>query len=203
MTNKEYMSDRERVFRVVDKFRRVALKEFRGGSDMSKKQYKYIADGFLSYEGIDPEKYDKLTYLDLVCLLDYMGDDDDRCDDYLLCMYCLASLVIEAEASLIPVRMFTALPICALARYAQEMDLYYYSSDLAAADVRDLTVKEYLAKKMDECRRVWLPGGSVGDYTKKIIKAHRDIGEILVGMFRIIYSMMFDAEYVIEKCRAR
>lgn len=210
MTNEKCMAEQTRVAQVVRKFMNVAVKEFRGSAEMSKKYFKYIADGIIPFWAVPEEEYGKRTYLELACLIDCIGEDEDRFWDYLLCLYALAYLVLEAGTSVIPVRMFVALPAYDFVHYmhsispgSENYNFFDCLSDIVDDEGLNCTIKEYLTRKMDACRQPWRPGTSISDYKKKITEAYTDMGDLLIGTFEAAFPDMFDAESIVEECQGK
>lgn len=209
--NAEYMSDKERVERTVQRFVTTTLKELR---DINAKCIDFINEELEQNELLLHEKTQDMPYIEFACLIDHVGgnhsydwDQHDSFSERQFYYKCIAGVLLDNKA-IIPVRMFTALPLKAFYEYLisvadaagrvhLQMAFEYIRECCQYRE--DYTIKDFLAEKIKILNKAWTPLESIRVYENTIRTAHRDIGRLLVNSFCYAFPDSFCVKDICDK----
>lgn len=213
-TNAEYMSDKKRVGRTVQRFMAMTLKEL---SDINAKCIDFINDEFMKNEWLSHEKTREMPYIEFACLIDQVGGNHsydwprhDSFSEQQFYYKCIAGVLLDHKAT-IPVRMFTELPLKAFYEYLIGMaDAEgQVRLQMAFKHIRkccqygdDYTIKDFLTEKIRTINRAWTPIESIRMYEHTVRTAHQDIGRLLVNSFRFAFPDSFRVKDICDKYEA-
>lgn len=210
-TNAEYMSDKERVERTVQRFMQITLRELR---DINVKCIDFISKEIMQNEILSSEKTLDMPYIEFACLVDHVGGNKsydwpnhDSFSERQFYYKCITVALLDNKAT-IPVKMFTALPLNAFYDYLLslcddggrshlQMELKHIRE--CCQYRKDYTIKDFLAEKLRTLNKAWLPVESIETYTDTIRTAHQDMGRLLVDSFHLAFPDSFHVKDIRDK----
>lgn len=209
--------------RIVQEFMDVTVKELRHREETDKecrehlRYMSFITDDIVSKEHLSAEKIQDMTYTELICLIDQVGDDpryDGKDQDSISRQFfyylTLARALIEAGVLYNgwvsePVERFSKLSLKKFYAYLESVSDH---EDLPAefayikncCEYRDYyTVGDFLSEKSWISRRAWNTTESLEEYGKKIRDAQKDIGRLLVDSFHLAFPDRFHVTDICSK----
>lgn len=183
-----------RVGCIVQRFADMELCEF--VEPKAREGIKLITEEIFSKEGLSEEKAQTMTYLELVRLIDNVGGnpryDDSTHDSWGEQMFeyaCLARVLLDESWGNAG---FAKIFIVFLT--LEEFCEYIGSEHLkeCCKGSEDYTISEFLREKIKESKEPWCPIEPLDRYVDRIKGVNRNIGELLVDSFRIIFPDKFD-----------
>lgn len=202
LTNTEYMSDPQRVERVVQRF--LALRLGALMNPNTKRYLDYITDLVFYKEAIDKEKAQDMSYADFACLIhqvggrqSYDGETYDSWHEQMVEYRFLAETILDISSCSIPARMFLELPLAAFYAYlygvshsyglVQELNAIKGSQGYSP----DYTIRDYLTENLNILEKSWVPVLALEDYAQRVRDAHQNVGRVLVQSFRLAFPDRF------------
>lgn len=213
MSNTEYMSDPARVERVVQKVLNLKLKDISEAG--GKKQIDFVLEPVIKNEVLVSSMAMNMSFLEFACMVENIGEspdydfnDHDRYSEQQFAYLCMGIALRNCSSKLVPVRLFLALPIKAYYEYLQRCSgksclLPEYFSLVEYKGLKeDVTIGEFLQKKIDATRDYWLPVSSLKKYEREIREAYKDIGRLLVDSLSTAFESSFDVRAICKRCGA-
>lgn len=193
-TNTEYMSDKARAERVIRKFLNITLGELM--TAQNRKCIEFITAELVARGGHPKRLMKYATYMEFVRMIDGVGGNPDydwydhnSYDEQLTYHKMLAKALLDSGKTLIPVRLFMALPLKAFytglsSMSGREVLLREFERIRGCCKYSDdYTIRDFLADKFSEGSKAWLPITPIQDYEENMRAAHIDMGKVLVYSF--------------------
>ena len=212
-TNTEYMSDKARVERTVQRFMNITIQEL--GAVQSKKYIDFITDEIIPREGLSAEKAQNMSYIEFACLIYHVGGnhkydwhDHDSLSEQMFYFRCIAGALLDGGKVSIPIKLFLSLPLIAFYTYMDRVSaegknlLVEYSRIKARCQnpgKEGYTIRDFLLDKMGITNKAWIPINSLAEYESKIRTAYKDIGGLLVDSFHMAFPYRFHIKDIRDK----
>lgn len=215
-TNTEYMSDKDTLDYVINRFINMTVKEF---NDIDSNDMNDTDKEIIDMEELSEAKMQNMTYIELAFLIQHVGGNTDyddyyseeSCDSFSLCRLlcrCYAKVLLAGDESSIPVRLFLAIPLEAFFDYMISVSndnnkkvlkmMFDYMKDHCAF-YPDRTIKDFIKEKIRESNKAWSPGTSLDKYKNSINGAYGAIRQLLVTSFYIAFSDKYNVEDICRK----
>lgn len=206
-TSLEYILTMTEVECIVQEFMNVTVKELKSVED--RKFINRVIDDIISKEHLSAEKVQDMTYMELICLIDHVGQSckygkNDRDSETRQMYYCLnlARALIEAGAMLHgqgskAVERFQKLPI---EQFYVYMDSIAAEKDMSAefAYIRNCceyqdyySILDFFLEKLWLSDRPWRMAEPLEEFGDRIRSYSKDIGRLLIDSFHMAFPDRF------------
>ena len=187
--------------------------------------YSYLdcaTSALISENGIRKDRIDQLTYMDIICMVDNVKENENyttmveqverfvtSSEFYLFECRNLANMLLAVEKVVIPVRMFLNLPFYRFYEYLhntaidkKEMEqeeehtlelIYKVFRSGRKVFVGSKTIKTVLETALKVGAKSWLPEGiSIEKYQRQVLDVHHLLEHILIKSFKTAYENRFE-----------
>ncbi len=202
------INDPVRVRSIMREFTDMPMKEIFDCADHKRRE---LFDELASIRCIEPSLLDRITYPDIVGLIDSLEEDHGLVTYKRFCVEQLKRVLLDAGQKHLLVREFLGISIAALFDYFEnrhhdlDADRIYMrvyigvrliceagktanTSPHSASKSRESTnVGDLLKETMNIGNRGWLCWKSIEDYQRKIMKAHSLVYDVLISGFKTGY----------------
>lgn len=216
-TNTEYMSDRDTLDYVINRFINMTVKEL---NDIDSNDMNNAEKEIIDLEELSETKMQDMKFIELAFLIHNVGGNSDydnyysvdSCNSYILRMVLyrsFAKVLLAGDESSIPVRLFMAVPMEAFYRYLisisagndkkEELKREYLHMRKYYNNNPDYTIKDFIMEQIHESSKAWNPMSSLRKYAGNIKVAYNDIGRLLVKSFCLAFSGQYSVENICYK----